>query len=89
MVHNAEVVTEAIVKAFDSEFHKTNLSNKVIVQTYDSTANTQDHLSGVQQRFCNKYAKSAILIHCNDHVVQLSVKANNKGHKIISRVIDN
>ena len=85
----AAVVTTAIVKAFRPGHIQLNLRKKVIAQTYDGAINMQGHLAGVQQLIRRDTAPYGVPIHCNNHVVQLSVKANNKGHNLISRITDN
>ena len=86
---SAAVVTNAIIKAFEAGHIQLNLKKKVIAQTYDGASNMQGHLSGVQKRIRDEHAPYGVPIHCNNHVVQLSVKANNKGHNLISRITDN
>ena len=82
-------MTNAIIRAFESGHIQLNLKKKVIAQTYDGASNMQGHLSGVQKRIRDEHAPYGVLIHCNNYVVQLSVKANNKGHNLISRITDN
>ena len=86
---SAAVVTDAIITAFKTGHTHLNLRKKIIAQTYDGASNMQGHLSGVQKRIRDEHSPYGVSIHCNNHVVQLSVKANNKGHNLISRITDN
>ena len=85
----AITVAEAIVKSFNVVLPKVNIRVKVIAQTYDGASNMQGHLSGVQKILRDNYTPFGIQLHCINHQVQITVKNNNKGHNLITRITDN
>ena len=68
---------------------KVNIRDKVIAQTYDGSSNMQGYLSGVQKILRDDFTPFGIQLHSLNHQVQLTVKNNNKGHNLITRITDN
>ena len=77
-------VTGAIIKALRIEEPSVDLL-KVTAQTYDGAKNMQGHLSGVQKRIKDEYCPFAANLHCNNYILQLSVKEMSNDHNLVGR----